>query len=287
MRPRYRVLALDLDGTLLGRDKSVSRRNGEAVQAARGAGVRIVLATGRRYPAARPIAEQLGEDIPLVLHNGGLIVEGRQVVRCLPLARDVAVLAIQLGREAGAEPVVHCGHEGQGKLLVERMPPTEPVLAMYLRRAHADVQVVSDVLGALPEEDPIQVMFGGSIERMDPLLAALSSGVEAGDPPGSGSRARLERTVYPEHGVEIIDVLAPGVGKAEAMRFVCSRFGLTPADALAIGDNWNDAQMLLEAGRGLVMGNADAGLHRLGLEVLPSNDEDGVAVGIDRHLFAE
>ena len=197
------------------------------------------------------------------------------------------MLAIQLGREAGAEPVVHCGHEGEGKLLVERMPPTEPVLAMYLRRAHADVQVVGDVLGALPEEDPIQVMFGGSIERMDPLLAALSSGVEASDRPGCGSRARLERTVYPEHGVEIIDVLSPGVGKAEAMRFVCSRLGLTPADALAIGDNWNDAQMLLEAGRGLVMGNADEGLHRLGLEVLPSNDEDGVAVGIDRHLFGE
>ena len=139
MTPRYRILALDLDGTLLGRDKSVSRRNGEAVQAALEAGVRIVLATGRRYPAARPVAEQLGEDIPLVLHNGGLIVEGREVVRCTPLPRDVAVRAIRLGREAGAEPVVHCGHEGEGKLLVERMPPTEPVLAMYLRRAHADV----------------------------------------------------------------------------------------------------------------------------------------------------
>jgi hydroxymethylpyrimidine pyrophosphatase-like HAD family hydrolase len=287
VRPLYRLLALDLDGTLLRRDKSVSRRNEEAIGAARRAGVRVVLATGRRYPSTRPIAERLGEDIPLVLHNGGLIVEGREVVRCLPLARDVAVLVIRLGREAGAEPVVHCGHGGEGKLLVERMPPNEPALAMYLRKAHADVRVVSDVLEALPGEDPIQVMFGGPIDRMDALLAALSSGVEASAPFASGGVARLERTVYPESGVEIIDVLSPRVGKAEAVRFVCSRFGLTPADALAIGDNWNDAQMLLEAGRGLVMGNADEGLHRLGLEVLPSNDEDGVAVGIDRHLFAE
>jgi len=288
LTPRFRVLALDLDGTLLGRDKSISHRNGQAVKAARAAGVRLVLVTGRRYPATRPFAQKLGEDIPLVLHNGGLIIEGRKVVRCLPLSRAVAQLAIQLGRARGAEPVVHCGHEGQGKLLVERMPPTERALEMYLRKAHADVQVVDDVLRALPEEDPIQVMFGGSIERMEPLLGALSSGLEVGDRPGSGGgRARLERTVYPEQGVEIIDVLSPSVGKAEAMRFVCSRFGLTPADALAIGDNWNDAEMLLEAGRGLVMGNADEGLHRLGLPVLPGNDADGVAVGIERHLFAE
>ena len=288
MTPRYRVLALDLDGTLLGRDKSVSRRNGQAVKAARAAGVRIVLVTGRRYPATRPIARGLGEDIPLVLHNGGLVIEGREVVRCLPVSRDVAQLAIQLGREKGAEPVVHCGHEGQGKLLVERLPPAERALEMYLRKAHADVQVVDDLLRALPEEDPIQVMFGGSIERMEPLLGALSSGLEVGDRLGSGGgQARLERTVYPEQGVEIIDVLSPSVGKAEAMRFVCSRFGLTPADALAIGDNWNDAEMLLEAGRGLVMGNADEGLRRLGLPVLPGNDDDGVTVGIERHLFAE
>ncbi len=287
MTPRYRVLALDLDGTLLGKDKTISLRNGEAVRAAREAGVHIVIVTGRRYPATRPIARTLGEDISLVLHNGGLIVEDREVIRCLPLARQVARLAIRLGRSVSAEPVVHCGHEGQGKLLVERMPPAERVLAMYLKKAHADVHVVDDVLEAFPREDPIQVMFGGRIERMQRVLRALSSGLEvSAGPAPRGGRARLERAVYPEHGVEIIDVLSPSVGKAEAMRFVCSRFGLTPAEALAIGDNWNDAQMLLEAGCGLVMGNADDGLHRLGLPVLPRNDEDGVAVGIERHLFA-
>src|SRR5712691_1244426 len=82
----------------------------------------------------------------------------------------------------------------------------------------------------------------------------------------------IERTLYPHVGVGILDVLEPTVGKAEAVGFLQERWGVGAAETLAIGDNWNDHEMLAGAGLGFVMGNADPDLRALGLPVLPTND---------------
>ncbi|HEY7513394.1 MAG TPA: HAD family hydrolase, partial [Vicinamibacteria bacterium] len=97
--------------------------------------------------------------------------------------------------------------------------------------------------------------------------------------------ARVERTVYPQSGVGILDVLARGVSKGEALDFLQRRWGIAAAETLAIGDNWNDHDMLERAGLGLVMGNADPEMRKLGLPLLPTNDEDGVAVAIEAHIL--
>jgi Cof subfamily protein (haloacid dehalogenase superfamily) len=277
VRPAYRLLALDIDGTLLRSDKTVSPRTLEALGAAQRAGVRVVLVTGRRYPAARRVARQLPCEVDLVLHNGALIVEGEEVVRCRTLDVEVARLAVRVGRAAGADPVVHCGRSGEGLLIVQDgVAPSNTLLAYYLDRSHPDVRTVPDVEAAL-REDPVQVMFGGGLQEMAALRARLAESL--------GRRARIERTVYPRLGVSLLDVLDPSVGKAEALTFVQSRFGIPAAETVAIGDNWNDHEMLAGAGLGLVMGNADPEMLALGLPVLPSNDEDGVALAIERHVL--
>jgi Cof subfamily protein (haloacid dehalogenase superfamily) len=273
----FRLLALDIDGTLLRSDKALSPRTRAAIADARAAGVRLVLVTGRRYPSARLVAEDLGGEPPLVLHNGALIVEDARVVRCRPLPRRVATRAILLGRERRADPVVHCGLQGEGQLLVEGAARASPLVAYYLERSRGDVAVVSDLVAAL-EEDPLQVMFGGERESMEALAPELAVHL--------GGTARIERTVYLHTGVAILDVLNPSVSKAEAVGFLQARWGITAAETLAIGDNWNDHEMLERAGLGLVMGNADPEMLRLGLPVLPSNDEDGVAVAIEEHVLS-
>jgi Cof subfamily protein (haloacid dehalogenase superfamily) len=277
VRPPYRLLALDIDGTLLRSDKTVSPRTLLALSAAQRAGVRMVLVTGRRYPAARRVAAQLGCDVDLVLHNGALIVEGVAVVRCRPLDLEVARLAVRVGRAAGADPVVHYGLGGEGRLLVEGVAPSNTLLAYYLDRSHPDVRTVADLEEAM-DEDTLQVMFGGGISPMAALRAELVRAL--------ADRARIERTVYPRLGVALLDVIDPAVGKAEALAFLQERFSVSAAETLAIGDNWNDHEMLAGAGLGLVMGNADPEMLALGLPVLPSNDEDGVALAIERHVLA-
>jgi Cof subfamily protein (haloacid dehalogenase superfamily) len=277
-RPRYRLLALDIDGTLLRSDKTVSPRTLRALRAAQEGGVKLVLVTGRRLPAARRAAAALGP-VDLVLHNGALIVEDGQVLRCRPLPRAQAVQAIRIGRTCGADAVVHAGHRGEGRLVLEGVEPSNTLLAYYVERSHPDVVQVDDLVAALSGEDPLQVMFGGASTLMDRLLPLLAAEIVPA--------VHIERTVYPESGVGILDVLAPGVNKAEALAFLQRRWDVPAAETLAIGDNWNDREMLHEAGLGLIMGNADPELRNLGLPVLPTNDEDGVAVAVESHILAQ
>ncbi len=280
-----RLLALDIDGTLLGSDKRISPRNLEAVEAVRRAGVRLVLITGRRYPAARRIAALLGPGVPLVLHHGALVVEPEperdhegtpRVLRCLPLERAAVVDAIRLGRLSGADPVVHCGFGGEGRLVLSGLDAGNEMLAGYVGRAQGDRVDVEDLERELPD-DALQVMFAGRLPAMLDLFPRLSAGL--------GARAKVERTFYPAHGMGFLDVLHPEVGKGEALEFLSERWGIRREETMAVGDNWNDHDMLTRAGRGLVMGNADPALHALGLEVLPTNDEDGVAVAIEKYVL--
>src|SRR6185436_5305692 len=185
--------------------------------------------------------------------NGALVVEPPpegtpdgafpppRVVRCVPLARATAVEAIRIGRQCKADPVVHCGRGGEGRLLAAAVSPTNPLLAYYLDRSRADVHWVEDLEAALGE-DPLQVMFGGEMTEIGALWPRLVEGL--------GARARVERTTYAQGGVAILDVLDPGVGKAKALAFLQQRWSIAAAETLAIGDNWNDREMLEQAGRG-------------------------------------
>jgi len=276
-RPTFRLLALDIDGTLLRSDKTVSPRTLAALDEARADGAHLVLVTGRRYPAARRVADTIGGRLDLVLHNGALIFENGEVLRRRLLPRETARKTVRAGRERRADPVVHCGPGGEGRLLVEGVAPSNTLLVYYLDKSHPDVVTVPDLETALEREDPLQVMFGGGIPEMTALIPHLESAL--------GGAARIERTLYPHVGVGILDVLEPTVGKAEAVSFLQDRWGVGAAETLAIGDNWNDHEMLAGAGLGFVMGNADPDLCALGLPVLPTNDEDGVAVAIERHVL--
>lgn len=273
-----RLLALDLDGTLLDSKKEISARNLAALHAALDAGVRIALITGRRYPAAKRISASVPGNPVLVLHNGGLVMEGGTPLRVLPLDREVARAVVSFAKDRGADPVVHYGHEGEGLLYVETTSPSHTLLAYYINRSHPDVRVVESLEGELASaaRDPLQVMFGGSMKEMEVLAQALEA---------RGLAASALRTVYPEDDLSLIDVVAPHVDKSEALRFLCARFEVDIQQVLAIGDNWNDRDMLLAAGRGCVMGNAEPGLRALGLEVVPKNDDDGVAFAIERHIL--
>ena len=277
---RIRVLALDIDGTLLNSRKEISPRNLRAVTRAKEAGVRITLITGRRYPAARKIACLLPGNPVLVLHNGGLVIEDAVPIRVSPLDREQARAVVAFARNLGADPVVHFGHRGEGHLFVENASPSHTLLAYYLHKSHPDVRVVEDLDSEIARhpEHPLQVMFGGSMGDMRELAAAIES---------RGFEVAALRTVYPKDDLSLIDVVGPTVDKAEALRFLCSRWGEELDSVLAVGDNWNDRMMLLAAGRGCVMANADSELRSLGLEVVPGNDEDGVAWAIERFVLGE
>ena len=184
--------------------------------------------------------------------------------------------AIRLGRSRGADPVVHCGFQGEGRLVVASLAADNEMLAGYVDRSGRDRVRVGDLERELPA-DSIQVMFADRLGRMVDLYPRMVETL--------GAMARVERTFYPALDMGFVDVLHPEVSKGEALSFLQQRWSVATAETIAIGDNWNDKEMLVRAGRGLVMGNADPALHALGLEVLPTNDQDGVAVAIEKYVL--
>ena len=273
----YRLVALDLDGTLLRSDKTVSSRARRAIETARERGVRVVFASGRRYPSALDLLGSLAGETPLIVHNGALIIEDRSVWFCRPLPRETARAVLLEARVVGAAPVVHGGHQGEGHLWVEAAALANPILRVYLERSGEAVRVVPELLGPPLEEAPIQVMFGGKTQQVGQLRARLEARLP--------TQVRLEATTYSRKDVAILDVLEPSVGKARALARLQRRWGVASSETLAIGDNGNDREMLLAAGLGLVMANAEPGLLELDLPKLPGNDEDGVAVALEKYVL--
>jgi Cof subfamily protein (haloacid dehalogenase superfamily) len=271
--PPFKVVALDIDGTLLRSDRTVSLRTTAALKGVAEAGSRLVLVTGRRYPAARRVAALFGGDPPFVLHNGALVIDGGEILHreFLPLATAREVIR----RGEDQHPVAHVGPSGEG-LVFAREGHSRTLAAYSLDPAHPDVRSVPDLGGALAA-DPVQVMFGGAIPEVEGLEARLAEAL-----PGA---VRLEKTLYPAAGLGLLDVLHPRVSKARALGLLLERWGVPWAETLGIGDNWNDRAFLERVGLGLVMGNAAPGLKALGFPVLPTNDDDGVAVALERHVL--
>src|ERR671918_2755683 len=118
-----RLLALDLDGTLLDSRGHISERNRSAIENAREQGVRVALVTGRRFRDSRPVALELGLDVPLISHNGALTKHAGtlQTVSVLPLPVDAATKALRVGRGANADALLSDDHEGLGVLVYDHI----------------------------------------------------------------------------------------------------------------------------------------------------------------------
>ncbi len=278
MPPRFRLLAVDLDGTLLDSSWNLPEVNRRALEAAAEAGVALAIVTGRRFPAASACLVDLRLDPWLVLNGGALVKQGREgpvVARTLlplPQAREI----LSLVSERGAHPVVHDGPDAEGYLLIESREVANNSLAFYLEKATPPVRRLSNLQAEL-ERDPVQIMFAASLKEIAEIEQLLAHRL--------GRAVHLARTAYPERDFAILDVTASSCSKARALSLVAERLGLTTADAMAIGDNWNDVEMLEVAGLGVVMANAAPELRSRGFALTGSNDQGGVAEAIERLLL--
>jgi 5-amino-6-(5-phospho-D-ribitylamino)uracil phosphatase len=282
-----RLLALDLDGTLLNSRGQISDRNRRALAAARSSGVRVAIVTGRRFRDARPIALELGLDVPVIAHNGALTkhAETLETVAVLPLPLAAAHHAIKVGRTAGADPLVSDDHEGLGVLIYDHLSGDNLPLLQYItwaQRIHGEesgdavrqVAAVEDYL----DHEPVHLAFSGGCEKMKNLEADLRSKLK--------ETVKIFCTTYAAKDFALLDIVHPGASKGVGVAAAAAELGLASDEVMAVGDNLNDLEMLKFAGTGIVMGNAEPSLHEIsGLHRTTSNDEDGVAIAIERFIL--
>jgi Cof subfamily protein (haloacid dehalogenase superfamily) len=282
MHPPVRLVAIDVDGTLLPTfAQAISPRNAQALRAAQAAGITVAIATGRRTAYTAPLLEGLGlrADMPLITSNGAVTrtLGGDPVDRCELQAR-VARGICGLLRLFGTM-VFTFDRPGRGELVLEDLEQAHMRISMWVEANRNAIEIVRPLESALPDgQNPIQGMVTGGLDKMKQAELALRASEWHGF-------CECIRTEYPARDLSILDLLPPGVSKGWALERLAARLGVDRKETMAIGDNWNDVDMLEWAGQGVMMGNAAGELRTMakmrGWKQAPPNDRDGVAVVLE------
>lgn len=285
MHPPVRLVAIDMDGTLLPSfSQSISPRNVQALRSAQSAGVTVAIATGRRTAYTAPLLEGLGlrADTPLITSNGAVTrtLGGESVDRSHLEARVARELCRML-RPFGTL-VFTFDHVGRGELILEDFEQAHQRIALWVEANRDAIEIVKPLEDGLKDgNDPIQGMVTGSIDKMREAEKVLKGSPLMGF-------CEAVRTEYPSRELSILDLLPPGVSKGWALARLAVRLGIDRKETMAIGDNWNDLDMLEWAGQAVLMANAAQELRTLaktnGWKQAPPNDEDGVAVTLETAL---
>lgn len=276
-----RVLAVDIDGTLTDPQFHVSSRNIAALRAAHEAGIQVILATGRRHDYALPIADDLGFPVLLLSSNGALMRDSngktlftdrlpaataRKLIHHMDLYRGHAVLTFD--RPSGP---------GNGSLIIECADELNQTISRWLEVNRPYIKLVVPLEAALEQEDPIQAMYCGRIALMEVAQQRLAEAEFLDE-------ITVLKTQYDHRDLCILDILTSNCSKGHSLKRWAGENGVAREEIMAIGDNYNDLEMLEFAGLPVIMGNASQELKQNGWRITANNQEHGVAMAVEELL---
>ena len=277
--PPIRLVALDIDGTLLDPQFQISRRNLAALQAAHRSGIEIILATGRRHDYALPVVQELGIPVWLISSNGALVRSSTgETFHADRLPAATGRKLIQHMDEFRPNAVLTFDRQGHDALILEQHHTLNRSISRWIENNSSYIRYVSPLEDALTE-DPIQAMYCGEVERMKAAQERLSQA-------GFVDEISILRTQYDHRDLCILDILNRNCTKGHALRRWAEHYGVSRDQIMAIGDNYNDLEMLEFAGLPVIMGNASQELKQNGWRLTASNAESGVALVLEELLEA-
>ncbi len=275
---RFRLLALDVDGTLTDPDGRLRPIVAERVLAARSAGLRVVLCTGRRYRTSLPLIEALGLEGPVVLHNGVIVKDATSgsTLEHAYLPGDVYAEALAIMRGHGSPLVYVDRYHDEVDMLCEPPDRAHPFQAEYLEDNTRVAHTVESLDAQAPEGIVLMSCMGD-----EPGLYRLRDEIEG----TLAGRVRTNFLMNKNYRGFILEVVSSTSGKWPALQGLAERDGIARHEIVAIGDDNNDLEMIEHAGLGIAMGNAIEAVKRVADHVTASNDEDGLARAIERFVL--
>jgi Cof subfamily protein (haloacid dehalogenase superfamily) len=265
----YRLLALDIDGTILANDLVILPEVTEAIGAAQARGIRVTLATGRMYGSTVPYAQRLGIRDPLICYQGGMIRDPLtgEIYEHTTMAGDLAAEAVELLQAAGIFVIAYVDER---MCVARRGPELETYLTWHPEGV--EVVVVPDVAAHVAAHPPTKLLFTAPSEVVEREMLRLAAHF--------GDRLAVIRS----HAI-FGELTAPGISKGSALKTLAARLGIPREQVVAIGDHENDLPMIAWAGLGLAMGNAIPAVRAAADAVIPSVEEAGVAWAIEHYLL--
>ncbi len=261
-----RLVALDLDDTLLDRSRKISPRAKAAIKAAIAQGVTVTVATGRMYPSALPYARQLALDVPLITYNGALIRSGLSGETLLhrPLGEATTQKVYSLFRERGWYLQVYL----------------DDVLYVRVRDTNARAYEAVAGIESVPVGDELWSLKGAPTKLLTMAEPHLIPEIEAALREACGDQ------VYTANSrANYLEMTDPQANKGAALAFLAGRLGIGREAVMAVGDSANDLDMIEYAGWGVAMGNANPQVKAAAQAVTAANDADGVAAAIEEYVL--
>jgi Cof subfamily protein (haloacid dehalogenase superfamily) len=270
------LIGIDIDGTLLDSRGQMPDANRDAIHEAVAAGIHVALVTGRSYPFARPVANPLPAAITLIVSNGAIErdMEGRTLARRL-LDRNVARVVLEATSPYRDSAALIFDRDAERQVVFETMDWEQPNRKGYWSKNRSLIDRCVPLEVALTE-DPIQVMFNGGVMQMRSVAAALDA--EARD-------FAVSLTEYEHRDFSLVDITSPLATKGRALAWRAAQLGLSREAVMAIGDNFNDVEMLAFAGTAVVMDNAVPELKTRGWHVTGHQDDAGLAQAIRQYAL--
>ena len=279
MNTPVRLVAIDIDGTLLDPHFQISQRNLDALRAAHDTGIEIMLATGRRHDYAMPVVRDLGIPVWLISSNGALVRSSEgETFYADRLPAPVARRLILHMDDFRGNAVLTFDRQGHGALVLEPEHTLHHSISRWIEKNAEHIQYVSPIENALTE-DPIQAMYCGGVEQMKVAQRRLAEA-------DFNDQISVLRTQYDYRDLCILDILNRDCTKGHALRRWAEHRGISRDQIMAIGDNYNDLEMLEYAGLPVIMGNASEELRQSGWRVTASNAESGVAAVLEEVIRA-
>jgi 5-amino-6-(5-phospho-D-ribitylamino)uracil phosphatase len=270
-----KLIAIDIDGTLLNRDRRITQRTREAIQAAQAAGIIVTLATARRYENSLPFAEELAISMPLILCDGALTMEYPQhtVIATHLFDSDIAQQVADTLVQHTIQPVVHHITEQGEETWSGPHHFDNAELATYFN-LHPKVKRHAHPTLCTGKPAPLRIVAFTSIETITTIIPHI---------------ARHDCTYYMiERGIyacaEIV-TMNKSCSKATALTALAQRLAIPMDQVMAIGDGINDREMVQAAGWGIAMGHASNALKAVADAVTGNNSEDGAAQAIERYAL--
>lgn len=261
-----RMIAADLDGTLLDPGKSISARTESAVKAAIGAGALFVLNSGRMPESMAGYAAQLNVNAPIICFNGALTYDARTKRESarIPLGRDSAITILRMAEDMGLYIQGFWGHHFYCAEYTDKT-------AFYEDKAGVIAQVTGEPLSGILPGDVYKLLVIVDPGQMREILPRFV-------------RAFGEEANCAASSDTFIEIVSRDANKGAALRALGASRGVAPSEILAFGDELNDLSMLTMAGYGYAMANAPEEVRRRTRLVAPSNAEDGLAQVLERYL---
>jgi len=264
-----RLVAMDLDDTLLRNDFTISPRVLEAIQKAQAQGVKMTIATGRMTVSARPYAEQLGVDVPVITYHGAMI---QQVLSGEILFRRVipSALATEIVQDAAGRGVYTQIYVRDRVITAQRNHFShEYERIASVRMEEADLSI----LLAQEPEGVEKILLMGEEAALDQLAPLLRQSY--------GEKVHITKSKPC-----FLEMTDGSVNKGVALAALAEHFGIDPSEVMAIGDSFNDLEMIHYAGLGVAMGNARPEIQEQADIITASNEADGVAEALENYVLA-